>query len=333
SGLRNKPCITAPETARDAPTSIPRTARGSRISWMMIRLRIPVASSIPSPLSQWRTSSSAEALEAPAPRLASTMTTRSSASTTMVSRARAERSPAIGATLAGDGANGCATIFSMFSAALAVQSIGKIADGIGGTRSETQQVAAVHADHPARGAGPRLTYRCIGKQHFVRNRRTSTIHHQYGIRCSRNDRLVGKLLVSRKSVDGVGRAGKAHDPVGSRVGACRQNLAALHGQDEENAHALLEGSRTCFRCLEFAVDFGSKHGRLVVHAQRPPYDADSFQYAFAIVALRHLDIGHARLFEHLHRFLRAAALQGYDARWLHRKHSFRREGAHVADIG
>jgi hypothetical protein len=32
SGLRNSPCMTAPDTASAAPTSMPRTTRGSLIS-------------------------------------------------------------------------------------------------------------------------------------------------------------------------------------------------------------------------------------------------------------------------------------------------------------
>ena len=159
------------------------------------------------------------------------------------------------------------------------------------------------------------------------------VHHQDDIGRSGDDRLVRKLLVSGKPFDRVGRAGQRDDTVGPGMRARRHDLAALHRQDEQNPFLPVDACRARLGCLQLGLRLGGERSGLVFDAQRLADHAYPFENALVVVGLGHLDIGNARLFQHVHRFPRAAALQGDDAGGIDRQDALGRKRAHIADVG
>ena len=88
SGLRNRPCITAPDTASDAPTEMPSSNRGRRMSHNTIcSIRLSG-----SPTASFCSAPQSDVPEAPKARLIRAVITREAASTSCVRRAVARRS-------------------------------------------------------------------------------------------------------------------------------------------------------------------------------------------------------------------------------------------------
>ena len=83
-----------------------------------------------------------------------------------------------------------------------------------------------------------------------------------------------------------------------------QDLAALHAQDEQHALALawMPGGQRLGR-RQIGVDLGGQLCGLVVGAERLADDPDLFEDAVVVEGFGHRDEGHARLLQHVDRFL------------------------------
>ena len=167
----------------------------------------------------------------------------------------------------------------------------------------------------------------------MRNRRSAAFHRQddVGPRC--HDRLVRHGLVAGRSFNGIDRSGQLDDAVGRCVAACRENLAALCREHEQDTFALFDRGRLLFRRGQFRVRFDGKRLGLGVDTQCLADKPNLFQDALMGKMIRHFDIGHARFFQHVDRFTRAAALDRQDARRVDRQDTLGRQLAHITDIG
>lgn len=130
-GLRNKPCMSAPETASDAPTHMPRIIRGMRISQSTTR-SIWLSGC---PENNFCRAPQREVPEAPMARLEMLTTHNRATNQKCARRAVSRRSR--GALMFAIAANGSTS----------VEGAVEVAHGLGGSRAEAQQIKSVHSDH------------------------------------------------------------------------------------------------------------------------------------------------------------------------------------------
>src|SRR5690606_398653 len=141
------------------------------------------------PTNQLRISARAEASEAPVAMLKQATTISPNASSAMMSRARAERSPA---GIARAPAMRCITWATILPPHLfAIELCCKIADRLPRAWTEAEQISAVHA-HDGAVLGCRRSRKCrVGQQFGVVDVEIlAAAHHQDDVGCRLHDRFV-----------------------------------------------------------------------------------------------------------------------------------------------
>src|SRR3569623_83105 len=189
SGLRKRPCSTAPETARPAPISAPISIRGKRMSNSTIWSRSSACVPLPSRESAAPTTS---IRVAPTNRLPAITTSVTTARPTSAARARCERSPArsIGTAL---------VVASSTSVArrLGIELMDEIEQRGGRARPEAEEVRAIHVDQRLVLAGRGLRQRGACEHGVAGGGVIAGVgHHQDHVGLGGDDRLVVQELVA-----------------------------------------------------------------------------------------------------------------------------------------
>ncbi len=162
----------------------------------------------------------------------------------------------------------------------------------------------------------------------------AAVHHQDDVGLCQDGGLVGELLVAGIALHRVHRAGKLDD------GACRRSREPAARifppcMERMNSTRFFSGmpAVSFSAAARSASTSSGKRRCLLVGAERLADDADLLEDAGVVEGFRHRDEGHARLLQHVDRFLGAAALDHQKAGRIDRQHAFRRERAHIADVG